>query len=200
MTMNAPEPPRETESAILDRLRADLASRARREGLVDAITTRVESSIGSLLLVATDDGLLRVAFDSEGHREVLAVLAELVGPRILRDDVGMARYAAAVTARVEGVTDTEDLSLDLRQCSGFRREVLEHLRTIPAGQTSSYAEVARAVGRPGAVRAVGTACATNPLPLVIPCHRVVRSDGSVGGYLGGAEVKRRLLAAERSAA
>ncbi len=194
-----------SESGVVDRLRSDLARRAHQEGLVDATvayldTTYLDTSVGRLLLAATGDGLVRVAFESEGHGAVLAHLAGAVGPRILRDDIAMAPYAEVVTAHLDGRLQGADVPLDLDGCGGFRREVLEYLRTIPVGETRSYAEVAREVGRPRAVRAVGTACATNPLPLIIPCHRVVRSDGSVGNYLGGVEVKRRLLAAERSMA
>jgi methylated-DNA-[protein]-cysteine S-methyltransferase len=89
-----------------------------------------------------------------------------------------------------------DLPLDLQLATGFRRQVLEGLRDVAYGATASYATVARSVGNPRAVRAVGTACATNPLPLVVPCHRVVRSDGRLGAYLGGADVKRTLLQLE----
>ncbi|HEU4841381.1 MAG TPA: methylated-DNA--[protein]-cysteine S-methyltransferase, partial [Ilumatobacteraceae bacterium] len=89
-----------------------------------------------------------------------------------------------------------DVAVDLRLATGFRREVLEHLRVIPFGATESYAVVAGAVGSPRAVRAAGTACATNPVPVVVPCHRVVRSDGTIGRYRGGVEAKRALLALE----
>jgi methylated-DNA-[protein]-cysteine S-methyltransferase len=88
--------------------------------------------------------------------------------------------------------------LDFRLAKGFRRAVLAHLAEIPYGRTESYAEVAAAAGSPRAVRAVGTACATNPLPLVVPCHRVVRSDGSFGNYRGGEDAKRDLLTLEAS--
>jgi methylated-DNA-[protein]-cysteine S-methyltransferase len=89
--------------------------------------------------------------------------------------------------------------LDFRLSRGFRLSVLEHLPAIAYGRTESYAEVATAAGNPRAVRAVGSACATNPLPLLLPCHRVVRSDGSYGGYLGGTEAKRFLLSLEAGA-
>src|SRR5439155_6328227 len=91
-----------------------------------------------------------------------------------------------------------EVTVDLRLAEGFRRDVIEHLRKIGYGRRESYATVAAAIGNPRAVRAVGTACAHNPLPVVIPCHRVVRSDGSTGQYLGGPEVKRQLLSLERA--
>ena len=92
-----------------------------------------------------------------------------------------------------------DLPLDLRLSAGFRRDVLTHLREIGYGTTASYAALAAAAGSPRAVRAVGTACATNPLPVVVPCHRVVRSDGALGSYVGGVAAKRTLLDLEAAA-
>ena len=92
-----------------------------------------------------------------------------------------------------------DLPLDFRLAAGFRRAVLAHLPAIPYGRTESYAQVATAAGNPKAVRAAGTACARNPLPVVVPCHRVVRSDGTAGGYAGGPDAKRALLALESAA-
>jgi len=92
-----------------------------------------------------------------------------------------------------------DVALDFRLSQGFRRNVLGRLCEIGYGQTASYAAVAAAAGNPKAVRAVGSACATNPLPIVVPCHRVVRSDGSIGQYAGGLEAKRTLLALEAAA-
>jgi methylated-DNA-[protein]-cysteine S-methyltransferase len=91
-----------------------------------------------------------------------------------------------------------EVPVDLQLSKGFRRTVLEHLREIPYGATESYTVVARAAGNPGAVRAAGSACATNPIPLVVPCHRVVRRDGTFGQYRGGTEAKHALLALEAS--
>ncbi len=93
-----------------------------------------------------------------------------------------------------------DLPLDLRLAHGFRRHVLDELRDVGYGTTVSYSELAQAAGNPRAVRAVGSACATNPIPIVIPCHRVLRSDGSLGGYGGGLHVKRALLDLEQRTA
>src|SRR5829696_1290771 len=103
----------------------------------------------------------------------------------------LASWTSTSAAAVESLN-----SLDLRLASGFRSMVLGYLTGIPYGRTQSYAEVAAATGHSGAVRAVGSACAANPLPVVVPCHRVVRSDGSLGGYLGGLDVKRTLLELE----
>ena len=108
-----------------------------------------------------------------------------------------AEPARQLDAYFAGSRHTFDVPVDLRLATGFRRQVLDHLTTIGYGRTESYTAVAAATGRPRAVRAVGSACATNPVPVVVPCHRVLRSDGSLGGYIGGLGAKRTLLALER---
>jgi methylated-DNA-[protein]-cysteine S-methyltransferase len=150
-------------------------------------------------LAATDDGLIRVAFDREDHDAVLVSLAEKVSPRIMLAPARLDRAAGELDEYFAGTRRAFDLPLDFRLSSGFRRSVLAHLPEIGYGRTESYAQVATAAGSPRAVRAVGSACATNPLPLVVPCHRVVRSDGSFGGYRGGPEAKRLLLSLESGA-
>ena len=184
----------------LRRLHARLEHDAHLDGLLDLTYTTVPTPVGELLLVASTDGLLRVAFEREDHAAVLAGLADRVGPRILRSEGRLADAAAQVAEYFAGRRRSFDLPLDLRLLSGFRLDVVRHLREIGYGRTESYAEVAAATGHPAAVRAVGTACGRNPLPLVVPCHRVVRSDGTSGGYLGGPEAKQLLLSLERSAA
>ena len=106
---------------------------------------------------------------------------------------------SATASHIAGHLRNFDVPLDWRLSTGFRRTVLAHLSDIAYGHTATYAAVAQLTGNPKAVRAVGTACATNPLPVVVPCHRVLRSDGSLGGYLGGPEAKRTLLALEAAA-
>lgn len=139
--------------------------------------------IGELVLVRSELGLARVAFETEGAaREG----EEAAYPEAEKQ---LGEYFA-------GRRREFDLPLDWRFSSGFRREAQRALLGIPYGQTRSYVQVARSAGRPTAVRAVGTACATNPLPIVVPCHRVLRSDGSLGGYRGGPEAKRWLLELE----
>jgi methylated-DNA-[protein]-cysteine S-methyltransferase len=182
--------------ATLDRLRGTLAERADRAGMLDVAYRVVDSPLGPLLLAATTDGLVRVAFDAEGHDAVLAALAEDVSPRVLRAVGRLDAAARQLDEYFGGRRRSFDVPVDLRLAHGFRRGVLEHLRSIPYGNTESYATVARAVGSPRAVRAAGSACATNPVPVVVPCHRVVRSDGSIGGYRGGSDGKRLLLALE----
>jgi len=159
----------------------------------------VDSPFGSLLLAATTKGLVRIAFDREGHDAVLASLAAEVSPRILRASRPLESAAAQLDEYFAGRRRGFDLAIDLRLAHGFRRTVLRSLRRIAYGHTASYATVAEAVGERSAARAVGSACSHNPLPIVVPCHRVVRGDGSVGEYLGGAAVKRALLAMEAGA-
>jgi methylated-DNA-[protein]-cysteine S-methyltransferase len=184
------------DAPTIDRLRAELAARADRAGLLDVAYRVVDSPLGPLLLAATTDGLVRVAFEGEDHDAVLTALAQTVSPRVLRAPRRLDVAARQLDEYFAGRRHAFDLSVDLRLASGFRRGVLEHLRSIPYGSTESYATVARAVGSPRAVRAAGSACATNPLPVVVPCHRVVRTDGSIGGYRGGSGAKRLLLALE----
>lgn len=184
------------EAEALDRLGAAFRKRASSEGLMDVAYRVIDSPVGRLLLAGTEAGLVRVAFASEGHDAVLESLAATVSPRIL---AAPARLDAAAKELEEYFARRRrhfDLALDFRLAHGFRREVLSHLQEIGYGQTASYAAVAALTSSPRAVRAVGTACARNPLPLVVPCHRVVRSDGGQGAYLGGVEAKSLLLALE----
>lgn len=185
-------------AATLTRLRDGLADRAAEEGLLDVAYRTVDSPVGTLLLAATPLGLTRVAFELEGHDAVLGRLAEQVSPRVLYAPARLDGAARELDEYFAGRRKAFDLPLDMRLAHGFRRTVLTHLRDIAYGSTESYAVVAAAAGSPAAVRAVGTACANNPLPLFVPCHRVVRSDGSSGQYRGGVDAKRRLLSLERA--
>jgi methylated-DNA-[protein]-cysteine S-methyltransferase len=138
-----------------------------------------------------------VAYAREDHDAVLDRLAQLVSPRVLRAPARLERATREIEEYFAGRRSTFDLPLDLRLARGaFRRAVLSHLPEIGYGETASYAAIAAATGNPKAVRAVGTACATNPLPVVVPCHRVVRSDGTPGQYVGGTEAKSTLLTLE----
>ena len=180
----------------LARLHDALAHRAVADGLLDVAYRTVESPIGPLLLAATPAGVVRVAFAVEGHDAVLAALAGDVSPRILLAPARLDPLARELDEYFAGRRHTFDVPVDLRLAHGFRRAVLRQLAQIPFGDTASYADIARAAGSPRAVRAVGTACATNPVPLVVPCHRVVRSDGAIGNYRGGVDAKRTLLELE----
>ena len=177
-----------------------LAASARDGGLLDVAYRTVDTPIGPLLLAATDDGLVRIAFDGEGFDAVLETLAERVSPRILRAPARLDRAAAELDEYFGGRRRRFDLPLDWRLSQGFRLGVLRRLvDDVGYGQTATYGRLAELAGNARAVRAVGSACATNPLPVVVPCHRVVRTDGGMGGYLGGLDAKRLLLDLERAA-
>lgn len=181
----------------LQALHARLAAAAGQRGVLDVAYRTVDSPVGSLLLAATEQGLVRVAYASEGHDAVLQSLADRISPRVLHSADRMDLAARELDEYFAGRRRGFDLPLDWRLATGFRRSVLTTLATdVGYGRTASYAQVATLVGNPKAVRAVGTACATNPLPVVVPCHRVVRADGTLGGYLGGAAAKRTLLTLE----
>lgn len=180
----------------LEGLHARLVEQAASGDLLDVAYRTIDTRLGSLLLAATPGGLVRVAYAREGHDRVLAALAERVSPRLLHAPGPLDPAARQIEEYLAGRRRRFDLPLDFALSARFRRVVLGHLAEIPYGSTATYASVAAASGSPKAVRAVGTACATNPLPVVVPCHRVVRSDGTLGGYVGGEEAKRALLAIE----
>jgi methylated-DNA-[protein]-cysteine S-methyltransferase len=187
------------DPATLARLHARLVDAAADDGSLDIAYRTLDTPLGSLLLAATPAGLLRVAYASQGHDDVLATLAAQVSPRVLRAPARLDEVAREFDDYFAGRRHGFDVALDLQLSHGFRRDVLTALRGISYGRTASYAAVAATTGSPRAVRAVGTACATNPLPIVIPCHRVVRADGSLGGYVGGTEAKQTLLTLEAAA-
>lgn len=159
----------------------------------DVITT----PLGPLLLAATERGLVRVALPSEDRDAVLAELAVHLGARPGRDPEQLAPAARQFREYFARRRRRFDLPLDLSLAHGFYRRVLEAMQEIGYGELESYADLARRAGSPRAARAAGSACATNPLPIVIPCHRVVRADGTLGNYGGGLETKRFLLDLEQ---
>lgn len=181
------------------RLHTRLAEAAEAENLLDVAYRSIDTPVGPLLLAATEAGLVRVAFAREDHEAVLAALAEKISPRILETPARLADAARQIDEYFAGQRRHFDLRLDYRLSSGFRRQVLSLLPDVGYGKTASYAALAQLAGNPRAVRAVGTACGTNPLPVVVPCHRIVRSDGTSGGYVGGPEVKQVLLKLEAAA-
>jgi methylated-DNA-[protein]-cysteine S-methyltransferase len=191
--------PNRVEPTTLADLHARLAAAADEEGLLDVAYAVHRSPVGPLLLAATSRGLLRIAFEQEDHDAVLARIAERISPRILQAPARLAEAAEQLDEYFAGRRRSFTLPLDRSLSTGFRREVQDHLPEIGYGRTESYAEVAASLGRPRAIRAVGSGCATNPLPLVLPCHRVLRSDGSLGGYAGGLETKAALLRMEAAA-
>lgn len=191
---------RPDDDHTLARLRADLSSRAERSGAAEVTHRTVDTPVGKLLLAATPRGLVRIAFDSEDHTQVLADLATRVSPRILPAAHRLDAAARELDEYFTGSRRTFDLPLDMTLARGFRLAVLEQLRGVGFGRQVSYSELALAAGSPRAFRAVGSACATNPLPVVVPCHRVRRSDGSLGGYRGGPAAKAALLQLEGASA
>jgi len=183
----------DADEESLARLHQRLGQAADADGILDVAFRTIETPVGTLLLAATAVGLVRVAYDIEGHDAVLARLADAVSPRILRAPARLDNVARQIDEYFAKRRTGFEVPVDLRLADGFRRNVIEHLRDIDYGRRESYATVAAAIGHPRAVRAVGTACAHNPLPVVIPCHRVVRSDGSTGQYVGGPLAKSTLL-------
>ena len=181
------------EATTLTRLHRRLALDADAADVLDVAYRTVDTPVGTLLLAATTAGLVRVAYDIEGHDAVLAGLADRISPRVLRAPARLDSAARQIDEYFAKRRTVFEVPVDLRLAEGFRRNVIEHLRDIGYGRRESYAAVAAAIGHPRAVRAVGTACAHNPLPVVIPCHRVVRSDGSTGQYVGGPLAKSTLL-------
>jgi methylated-DNA-[protein]-cysteine S-methyltransferase len=180
--------------AFLDRL----ASAAVREGLADAVYTTLSTPLGPLVVVQGEHGVIRIAFEGEPLDRTLARVATGVGPRIVQSDRELAATRDALSRYLEGDDDRLDLPVDLSLVGGpFRRAVLDTLhREVHRGEVVTYGALARQAGNPRAVRAVGTACATNPVPIVVPCHRVVPGAGGVGSDAGGPARKRELLALE----
>ena len=180
-------------------LRARLVQQADDAGLVEVAYRTLDTPLGPLLLAATAQGLVRVAFEREDFDAVLAALASRVSPRVLEAPRRLDEAAVELEEYFPGTRRRFDLPLDRALSTGFREKVQRVLPRIDYGSTRSYKEIAELVGSPRAVRAVGTACATNPLPIVVPCHRVLRTDGALGGYVGGLDAKTALLTLERTA-
>ncbi|MBX3313176.1 MAG: methylated-DNA--[protein]-cysteine S-methyltransferase [Actinobacteria bacterium] len=194
-TIDVPDPGADR----LTDLRRGLAERADAAGLLDLAYRTVDAPIGSCLVVVGPEGLLRLAFEVEDHASVLEDLAEVVSPRILADRRRTDQVARELDEYFAGARRDFEVPVDLGLSRGFRRTVLDELRNVGYGSTISYAALAESAGNPKAVRVVGSACASNPVPIVVPCHRVVRSDGTTGAYRGGSEAKVALLAMEADA-
>ncbi|MGI8870391.1 MAG: methylated-DNA--[protein]-cysteine S-methyltransferase [Mycobacteriales bacterium] len=189
--------------AILDATDADarrlhdrLARAAASEGLLDVAYRTVDSPYGPILLARTDAGLVRLAYAVQDHDAVLSELAARISPRVLRTSAGLDDAARELEEYFTGRRRTFEVPLDLRLARGFRAAVLAELRRVPYGSTTSYTALATAAHRPKAIRPTATACASNPLPVVVPCHRVIHKDGNPRGYAGGSGVKLALLTLE----
>jgi len=173
-----------------------ITARAAEEGLLDVAYTTADSPFGPLLLAQTRRGLVRVGLPNQDAEELLIDLSERVSPRVLEAPAQIDEARRELDLYFEGKLDHFNLPLDWRLSGGFRQRVLRAISRIPYGQTRSYTEMARKAGNERAVRAAGTACGSNPIPLVVPCHRVLRTGGALGGYGGGLPMKRALLELE----
>jgi methylated-DNA-[protein]-cysteine S-methyltransferase len=181
-----------TVSADLDQRFRESAARS---GLLDAGYDVVDSPLGPLLLAATDRGVLRISFDPSPE-ESLERLTRLAGPRVLRAPRQVAAVRHELDEYFEGRRREFDLTLDLRGTNAFAARVLDELARVPYGRTATYGELAARAGRPSAARAVGTVMNRNPIPIVLPCHRIVGANGSLVGYGGGLDRKEQLLRLE----
>ena len=189
--LEGPAPPPGTASAATSRARPSAS------GLIDVAFERHDTPLGTIVVGATREGLVRLGLPSEDEAEVLQELAERVSPRVLHASRGSLTQTRRELDEYFGHTRQEfDVPLDWRLSSGFRREVLRATAAIPYGHTATYRDVATSAGSPGATRAAGSALATNPLPIVVPCHRVLPTGGGLGGYRGGPEAKAVLLGLE----
>jgi methylated-DNA-[protein]-cysteine S-methyltransferase len=176
---------------------AAVLAQAEADGLVDVAYATTDSPVGPLLVASTSAGLVRLAFDGEDDDAVLQQLAERVSPRVLEAPDRLDEVRRELDEYFDGRREHFELSLDWQLSAWFRRMVLETLYAdVDYGRTVSYLELATMVGNPKASRAVGTAMATNPIPIVVPCHRVLRTGGQLGGYGGGLPAKITLLELE----
>jgi methylated-DNA-[protein]-cysteine S-methyltransferase len=177
---------------------AGIAGAAAEAGLLDVAIGQFESPVGQLLLAVTPRGLAYVAFEEEEREELLGRFARQLSPRILEHAASTDEVRRQLDEYFAGARTRFDLKLDRRLMRGIARDVLAATARVPFGRTTTYGALAERIGRPRASRAVGNALGSNPIPIVVPCHRVLRAGGDVGGYAGGPSRKRRLLTLEGS--
>lgn len=175
---------------------AAFVARAAGEGLLDVAYATVDTPLGPMLAARTPRGLVRLAFAHERPDEVLEELAAELSPRVLELPAELDEVRRELDEYFERRRERFELALDWRLSRGFRRRVLRATARIPYGHTATYAEMAARAGNPRAYRAAGSALGSNPIPLVVPCHRVLRTGGDLGGYGGGLELKESLLRLE----
>lgn len=174
-----------------------LVARANQEGLLDVAYARLDTPLGTALVAATTRGVVRLALPSEDLERVLGELAEHVSPRVLEHPARLDEARRELDEYFERRRERFELSLDWRLSHpGFYRRVLRATSRVPFGEVITYRDAAAQAGNPRAFRAAGTALGSNPLPIVIPCHRVIRAGGELGNYGGGPEMKRFLLELE----
>lgn len=175
-----------------------LRERAAAEGLLDVAYATADSPFGTLLLAKTPQGLVRIGLPNEDTEELLSDLAGRISPRVLEAPAGLDEERRELEDYFAGRRHAFELPIDWQLSHGFLLRARQGIAAIPYGETRTYTDLARAAGNERAVRAAGSACSRNPIPLVVPCHRVLRSDGSLGGYAGGLEMKEKLLELERN--
>jgi methylated-DNA-[protein]-cysteine S-methyltransferase len=180
----------------LDGLRAELARRAGEEGLLDVAYGTYESPLGSLTVMVTPRGLIRLSYPGESIEDQLQEVADRVSPRILEAPERTDAVRRQLDDYFGGKRRAFEVPIDWRLVRGFAGDVLRATARIPFGGVSSYREIAAAAGSPNAYRAAGNALGSNPVPIVVPCHRVLHAGGGLGGYTGGLERKRYLLELE----
>ena len=185
-----------TPALDVERLRADLARRAADAGLLDVAYGTLDSPLGTLTAFVTSDGLVRLSYPGEGLDRQLIELAAEVSPRVLEAPQRTDAVRRQLDEYFAGTRRTFDIPIDWRLLRGFREAVLRATAAIPFGSVSSYRDIAAAAGSPNAYRAAGNALGSNPIPIVVPCHRVLHAGGGLGGYTGGLERKRYLLGLE----
>ena len=173
-----------------------LTERAAAEGLLDVAYANVDSPFGPLLIAATPRGLVKVGLPAYDPEETLEDLAARISPRVLEAPAHLDDVRRQLDLYFEGRLHEFDLPLDWQLSRDFRRRALQAIHRIPYGKTRSYTQIARSAGNERAVRAAGTACGANPIPIVVPCHRVLRTGGALGGYGGGLPMKQALLEME----
>jgi methylated-DNA-[protein]-cysteine S-methyltransferase len=190
---------------MLGRAHADAASRraaealrdrAEREGLVDVAYVTVPSPFGELIVATTRRGLVRLAYPNEGRDEVLEELASTLSPRVLEASSRLDEVRRELEEYFQGRRQRFEIPVDYALTRGFTQKVLRATARIPFGSLSTYTQVAGRAGNPRAYRAAGNALSSNPIPIVVPCHRVVHAGGGLGGYTGGLDRKRFLLSLE----
>ena len=182
---------------MIGELNRRVAERAQREGLLDVAYATVDSPFGPLTAAATERGLVLLAYPEHDTGALLERLAGQLSPRVLEAPARLDGVRRELDEYFDGRRREFDVPVDFSLSRGFYRQVLEATARIPYGTTGTYASVAAAAGSPRAVRAAGSGLGSNPIPVVVPCHRVLRTGGALGGYTGGLERKEFLLSLER---
>jgi methylated-DNA-[protein]-cysteine S-methyltransferase len=184
------------DNTVINKSLERLRERAAAEGLLDVAYASADSPFGTLLLARTPQGLVRLGLPSEDIEATLADLAERISPRVLEAPAQLDEERRELEDYFEGRRHEFEVPIDWQLSHGFLLRARRGIAAIPYGETRTYTDLAREAGNERAVRAAGSACSRNPIPLVVPCHRVVRSDGTPGLYAGGVEMKKKLLEME----